>query len=343
MLKISKDGVSVIAVLDRRRAKKSGVFPVKIEVVYSRIQKYYPTGVDLPASEWKRISYSKRMPECHADIITKFNQISSEVEALLEKGAFSFEALEARMGKPVDRTLNAALELMMDKFQTEGRINSYYRCRTTLKSVERFAGKDILFSKLSVSWFNSFENFLKKENKAVTTISIYMKTLRCVMNAAAAAGLVKESMFPFGRGKYIIPKGSTRSLSPGFIGFSGHSTCVQAHDTITFCMTIATLELFLYLNMQVCGPSSSAILPKSCTVLSNVSNLLFFSPWVCAKQLPDTPIVTKMATMLASPLFITAKNLFPVFIFNSNNFLSLLMAPAFLPLWKVLSTIFYII
>ena len=78
MLKISKDGVSVIAVLDRRRAKKSGVFPVKIEVVYNRIQKYYPTGVDLPASEWTRISYSKRMPDCHADIITKFNQISAE-------------------------------------------------------------------------------------------------------------------------------------------------------------------------------------------------------------------------------------------------------------------------
>ena len=42
MLKISKDGVSVIAVLDRRRAKKSGVFPVKIEVVYNRIQKVLP-------------------------------------------------------------------------------------------------------------------------------------------------------------------------------------------------------------------------------------------------------------------------------------------------------------
>lgn len=72
MLKVSKGGVSVIAVLDRRRAKKSGVFPVKIEVVYSRIQKYYPTGVDLPASEWKRISYSKRMLDCHTEIIATF-------------------------------------------------------------------------------------------------------------------------------------------------------------------------------------------------------------------------------------------------------------------------------
>lgn len=213
MLKITKDGVSVIAVLDRRRAKRSGVFPVKIEVVYSRIQKYYPTGVDLPASEWKRISYSKKMPECHTDIITKFNQVSAEVEALLDKGTFSFEALEARMGRPVDKTLNAALETMMNRFMAEGRINSYYRCRTTLKNVERFAGKEILFSKLSVSWFKSFENFLKKESKALTTVSIYMKTLRCIMHEAAAQGLVKESMYPFGRGKYIIPKGVTRSLA----------------------------------------------------------------------------------------------------------------------------------
>ena len=62
------------------------------------------------------------MPDCHTDIITKFNQISAEVEALLEKGAFSFETLEARLGKPVDKTLNAALESMMDKFLAEERI-----------------------------------------------------------------------------------------------------------------------------------------------------------------------------------------------------------------------------
>lgn len=135
------------------------------------------------------------MPDCHTDIITKFNQISAEVEALLEKGAFSFETLEARLGKPVDKTLNAALESMMDKFLAEERINSYYRCRTTLKNVERFAGKEILFSKLSISWFNAFESFLKKENKAMTTICIYMKTLRCVMNDAAALAWSRNQCF----------------------------------------------------------------------------------------------------------------------------------------------------
>lgn len=183
------------------------------------------------------------MPECHTDIITKFNQISAEVEALVDKGSFSFEALEARLGKPVDRTLNAALESMMVKFKTEGRINSYYRCRTTLKNVERFAGKEILFSKLSVSWFNSFENYLKKENKAITTVCIYMKTLRCVMHEASAAGLVKESMYPFGRGKYVIPKGSSRSLALSY----DHIRKILAYKGTTSSERYRDLWLFSYL------------------------------------------------------------------------------------------------
>lgn len=117
-----------------------------------------------------------------------------------------------------------------------------------LENVERFAGKEILFSKLSVSWFNAFENFLVKEKKAITTISIYMKTLRCVMNEAAAAGLVKEALFPFGRGKYIIPKGSSRSLSLSYdhirkiVAYKG-TTSESATATYGSSPTFATASI----------------------------------------------------------------------------------------------------
>lgn len=213
MLKVTKEGVSVMAVLDRRRAKKSGEFPVKIEVIHNRVQKYYSTGVDLPASDWKRISYSKKFPECHSGIIERFKRIASEVDAMMERGTFSFEALDIRLGKPANQTLNSLLDSMMVKFKEEGRINSYYRCRSTLKSVERFAGDEVPFSAMTPTWFTRFESFLREEKKTITTVSIYMKTLKCVMNEAHQAGLIKESMYPFGRGKYVIPKGSTRSLA----------------------------------------------------------------------------------------------------------------------------------
>ena len=39
MFKYSKDGISVLTILDTRRAKKSGQFPVKVQVVLLLIQK----------------------------------------------------------------------------------------------------------------------------------------------------------------------------------------------------------------------------------------------------------------------------------------------------------------
>ena len=39
MFKYSKDGVSVLTILDNRRAKINGLFPVKVQVVFRRKQK----------------------------------------------------------------------------------------------------------------------------------------------------------------------------------------------------------------------------------------------------------------------------------------------------------------
>jgi len=47
MFKYSKDGVSVLTTQDSRRKKQSGLYPVKIQVVYNRIQRYYNTGKEL--------------------------------------------------------------------------------------------------------------------------------------------------------------------------------------------------------------------------------------------------------------------------------------------------------
>ena len=55
MFKYSKDGISVLSVLDARRAKISGLFPVKIQVIYNRKQKYYSTGQELSKEDWANL------------------------------------------------------------------------------------------------------------------------------------------------------------------------------------------------------------------------------------------------------------------------------------------------
>ena len=95
MFKYSKDGISVLSVLDARRAKKSGLFPVKIQVIHNRKQKYYSTGKELSKEDWEILAESKsrRLIEIRASVENSFSIIKSQVEALAERGDFCFDAL----------------------------------------------------------------------------------------------------------------------------------------------------------------------------------------------------------------------------------------------------------
>ena len=79
MFKYSKDGISVVSVLDARRAKKSGLFPVKIQVIYNRKQKYYSTGQELSKEDWANLAESKsrRLSEIRSSVENSFSIIKS--------------------------------------------------------------------------------------------------------------------------------------------------------------------------------------------------------------------------------------------------------------------------
>jgi hypothetical protein len=45
-------------ILDLRRPKTNGLFPVKVRVTLNRVQKYYPVGLDLSEKDFGRIQNS---------------------------------------------------------------------------------------------------------------------------------------------------------------------------------------------------------------------------------------------------------------------------------------------
>jgi len=75
--------------------------------------------------------------EVAAMIDDRFYRVKTEVDIMLRNGSFSFASLGTNLGKGAERTVNEMLSSMMEEFRTEGRVNSYYRCRSTLKSIER--------------------------------------------------------------------------------------------------------------------------------------------------------------------------------------------------------------
>lgn len=216
MFKYSRDGVSVLTILDTRRAKKNGLFPVKVQVVFRRRQKYYSTGKELSKEDWGRLLKAKSLllMEIRADIENSFSIIKQQVNELIQKGEFSIEVLSIKLGRHArDMNLRNAFSIKMKELEENGQASTYLNYRSALKSIENFGGTNIPLERITIDWLKRCERFWISKGKSYSSVSIYFRALKCILNRAVRDGILKESSFPFGKNKYEIPEGYGRKLA----------------------------------------------------------------------------------------------------------------------------------
>ena len=103
-LRYSKDNVSILVTLDARRPKKTGLFPVRVQVVCDRVQRFYPTGKDLSLQDWNDLpkTKSKRLISIREDIKNTFEKIEEITKSLITEDCFTFNTLNIRLSKGMD-------------------------------------------------------------------------------------------------------------------------------------------------------------------------------------------------------------------------------------------------
>lgn len=215
MYKYSKDGVSVVTVLDKRKVKKTGLYPVKVQVICNRKQKYYSTGMDLSIKEWDLLPHSKtrKLTSARYNLENSFSLIKNQVEQLVFRGEFSFDILNARLGRYSGISVNSVFLKKIEELKTNGQANTYLSYKGTLNKIEQFAGKHISFQEININWLIRCEHFWRSTGICYTSISIHFRNLKCIINMARKDGIIKEGQYPFGKGKYEIPNGSERKLA----------------------------------------------------------------------------------------------------------------------------------
>ena len=215
MFKHSKDGVSILTTQDARRKKQSGLYPVKIQVVFNRLQRYYNTGKELSSEEWSTLAISKspRLMTIRSDIKNSFEKVENTVRALVEEGSFSFDNLNIRLGKYTGDTLNMAYKNKINSLNEAGAVGNagVYSC--SFRHLETYAGEKIAFDTITVDWLKKYEKAMLAEGKSYTTVSMYLRSMRALFNEAKSIGIVKEANYPFGKGKYEIPIGKGRKMA----------------------------------------------------------------------------------------------------------------------------------
>lgn len=263
MFNYTKDGITVASILDTRVANKENLFPVKIRVTYKRERKYYSTGKVLSKEDWERLPGTKvrLLRDIRESIENSFSLVKMNVEALAEKGGFSFDALNVRLSRATGDTLNSAFRAKIEILKKEERITTMNLELNVLKTIEIFAGNRISFESVSVDWLKRYEKFLLKD-KTYTTVGYHMREIRTIMNAGKKAGIIKDSQYPFGKGKYEIKavEGEKRALAlpqiKALIGFEdGRETTEKYRDLwffIYLCngINVADLVKLKYKNIK---------------------------------------------------------------------------------------------
>ena len=166
---------SATIILDSRRKKKTGLFPVKLRVTFAREQKYFRTGIDLNETDFSLVlnpgSISKDILPARKKkllehkfkldgILVKANQV------IINLPNFSLEAFEQSMYSKKVKVDNvyALFEKVINAISESGRHGTAGTYTCSLTSLKLFKSK-LEFKEVTPKFLHDFETWFKTYKK----------------------------------------------------------------------------------------------------------------------------------------------------------------------------------
>ena len=202
---------------DKRRSKKNGLYPIKLRVTFDREQKYYPTKIDLLSEDFARInnldlkdkSLTTQRKKELKDIKLQMDAIHVRASQIIQNlSEFSFFLFEKTMFSKTVKvkdvyTLYSTIITTMNQNGNLGTASNYQCSRN---SITMFKPK-LEFREVTVDFLKGYEKWLLEKGKSISTVGIYLRPLRAVLNIAIEEGFYSKDYYPFGKRRYQIPAG----------------------------------------------------------------------------------------------------------------------------------------
>lgn len=204
-----KPTVTTAILLDTRRAKKNGTYPVKLRVTHHKTQKYYPTKYSYTKEEFG-IIMSLKPGKKFKKASLQINKIETTArEVIDELTAFSFSLFEKKFlskvprGKQNDVYYKYQLFIEEKKIENAGTGDLYQTALNSLKSYS----EQLTFHEVTPEFLKGYEKWMQNKDKSRSrsTVGIYLKPLKSVFNKGISEGTIHKDLYPFGKGKYQLP------------------------------------------------------------------------------------------------------------------------------------------
>jgi integrase/recombinase XerD len=202
-----KANVSIF--IDTRKTKKSGAYPLKLRVCYKRKAKLFSIKkAEVQESQIENLFSAKPVKALRETQLemqamqTKANTIINNMQL------FSWEEFEKQLFEKLkdEDSLYDDFETVIGRIESEGRIATAMAYRNTLNGIKKYKpGKTFVHSEITPQFLMGLEKWMVDKGRSVTTVSIYARCLRAILNEAIQRGKISRDSYPFGRYRYMIP------------------------------------------------------------------------------------------------------------------------------------------
>lgn len=213
-------------VLDTRYTRENGqTFPVKLRVTYNRKQKYYSIEkfsdqhsdfllqcYSVTKEDFEKAKSSSKPRGIHKERLLRYNAIEDRAREIINQlPLFTFELFEKNFlttGRELD-SVYTAYESYISRLKENGSLNTAISYECSLASIKSVMEKPkrLSFSEVTVDFLKEYQERMIKQGRSLTTISMYLRSLRSLFNEAVATGVIKQDIVPFGKWRFGVPSG----------------------------------------------------------------------------------------------------------------------------------------
>jgi integrase len=199
-------------VIEGTKANKDGKYPVKLNIYFGEGKKKYGIKEAVTKDEWEKVfspnlrdAEIKKLKARLKVIETKAQKILDNLhpfsivafeEAFFQRSPLSGEQHLSKLAYWFDRYIKTLKE--------NGQIGTAISYQTTINSITEFK-KNLTIYDITPEFLQSYENHMTKAGKSTSSIGIYMRQLRAIINQAIDNNMLSADKYPFK--KYQIPAG----------------------------------------------------------------------------------------------------------------------------------------
>ena len=209
-------------VLDNRRKTEKGIYQIKIRVTANSIQKYYQTNYFATNTQYADLQKAN-LSNINKEIRIQLDYLLVKAKTIIgNMNFFTFQEFERQFCQQTytkTQTLKSLFQSVIDEKFSRGDIATATSYKSCYKKLELFKPNISMYD-VTPDFLKRFQQYISKEGRSITTVGIYCRNLKAIMNTAIRQKLIPVELYPFGKGKYIIPKASNpkRALTKEEVG-----------------------------------------------------------------------------------------------------------------------------